>query len=80
MKYYFQATSEVIGRILERDAKVKKMILDIYESVLTTFKLKTFENVLGSERSMRIATIECFIKELERKRYPIVVAGKIDGM
>lgn len=71
-----QATSEVIGRILERDAKVKKMILDIYESVLTTFKLKTFENVLGSERSMRIATIECFIKELERKRYPIVVAGE----
>lgn len=80
MKYYFQATSEVIGRILERDAKVKKMILDIYESVLTTFKLKTFENVLGSERSMRIATIEGFIKQLERKHYPIVVAGKIDGM
>lgn len=79
MKCYFKATSEVMGRILERDAKVKTRILDIYESVLTTFKLKTFENVLGSERSMYIANIEGYIKQLERKQYPIVVAGKIDG-
>lgn len=79
MKCVFQATSEVMGRILERDAKVKTMILDIYESVLTTFKLKTFEKVLDSERSMYIANIEGYIKQLERKQYPIVVAGKIDG-
>lgn len=79
MKCVFQATSEVMGRILERDAKVKTMILDIYESVLTTCKLKTFEKVLDSERSMYIANIEGYIKQLERKQYPIVVAGKIDG-
>lgn len=78
MQYYFQATSEVIGRILERDAKVKKMILDIYYSVLTT--LKKIENVRGLESSMHIATVEGYIKQLERKQYPIVVAGKIDGM
>lgn len=70
----------MIGRILERDVKVKKMILDIYEFVLIMFKLKIFENVFGLERSMCIVIIECFIKELERKCYFIVVVGKIDGM
>lgn len=69
----------MMGRILERDAKVKTMMLDIYDSVLTMFKLKAFEKVLDSETSMYIATVENYKKQLERKEYPIVVAGKING-
>lgn len=71
-----QATSEVVGQILERDAKVKKMILDIYDYVLTMFKSEAFEKVLDSETSMYIATVENYKKQLERKEYPIVVAGE----
>lgn len=66
-------------RILERDAKVTTMMLDIYDSVLTMFKLKAFEKLLDSETSMYIATAENCRKQLERKQYPIVLAGKIDG-
>lgn len=78
MMCYLQATSEVVGQILERDAKVKKMILDIYDYVLTMFKSEAFEKVLDSETSMYIATVENYKKQLERKEYPIVVAGKIN--
>lgn len=78
MMCYLQVTSEVVGQILERDAKVKKMILDIYDSVLTMFKSEAFENVLDSETSMYTATMENYKKQLERKDYPIVVAGKIN--
>lgn len=58
MMFYLQVASGIMGRILERDAKVKTMILDIYDSVLTMFKLKAFEKVLDSETSMYIATVE----------------------
>lgn len=78
MMCYLQVTSEVVGQILERDATVKKMILDIYDSVLTMFKSEAFENVLDSETSMYTATMENYKKQLERKDYPIVVAGKIN--
>lgn len=71
-----QVASGMMGRILERDAKVKTMILDIYDSVLTMFKLKASEKVLDSETSMYIATVENYKKQLERKKYPIVVAGE----
>lgn len=69
----------MIGKILERDAKVKTMVLDVCDSVLTMLKSKAFEKVLDSEKSMYIATVENYKKQLERKEYPIVVAGKING-
>lgn len=50
----------MIGRILERDVKVKKMILDIYEFVL--IMLKKIENVCGLESCMYILIVEGYIK------------------
>lgn len=73
MMCYLQVTSE----ILERDAKVKKIILDIYDCVLTMFKSEAFKKVFDSESSMYTETVENHRKQLERKEYPIVVAGKI---
>lgn len=73
-----QATPEMMGQILENDEKLKTMILDLYDSVLTMIKSKSFEKVIDSETLMYLATIENYRKQLERKQYRIVVAGKIN--
>lgn len=67
---------QVTSEILERDAKVKKIILDIYDCVLTMFKSEAFKKVFDSESSMYTETVENHKKQLERKEYPIVVAGE----
>lgn len=70
------AAIEVIGRVLERDTKIKRMISDLYDSVLTMSKMKNFEKFLDSETSVNIAIVDTYKKQLERKEYPIVVAGE----
>lgn len=71
-----KATPEMMGQILENDEKLKTMILDLYDSVLTMIKSKSFEKVIDSETLMYLATIENYRKQLERKQYRIVVAGE----
>uniref|UniRef100_K1QJ91 Serine/threonine-protein kinase atg1 n=1 Tax=Magallana gigas TaxID=29159 RepID=K1QJ91_MAGGI len=44
-----EATIDVMGRILERDAEMRKVIRDIYDSVLAMLDMKNFEKNLGSE-------------------------------
>lgn len=68
---------QVISEILERDVKVKKIILDIYDCVLIMFKLEVFKKVFDFELSMYIEIVENYKKQLERKEYFIVVVGKI---
>lgn len=72
--FYIQATFDVIGRILDRDATVKTMISDVYDSLLTMFKMKNFANVMDSDTN--IESVESNKRQLERKQFQIVVAGK----
>lgn len=84
--FFLQATIDVMGRILERDAEMRKVIRDIYDSVLAMLDMKNFEKNLGSEMTKEyngyIGTVKGYRKQLERTHCPIVVAGKngwIDG-
>lgn len=52
----------MISEILERDVKVKKMILDIYDFVLIMFKLEVFKKVFDFEISMYIVIVENYKK------------------
>lgn len=56
---------------------MKTLILDVYDSLLTMFKMKNFKNVMDSETKNYIETVESNKKQLERKQFQIVVAGKI---
>jgi hypothetical protein len=66
-------------RILERDAEVRKIVADLYTSLLDILKMRQFEKNLGEEMTKEyngyIATIENYRKQLERRHCPIVVAG-----
>lgn len=81
--FFLQATIDVMGRILERDAEMRKVIRDIYDSVLAMLDMKNFERNLGSEMTKEyngyIGTVKSYRKQLERTHCPIVVAGK-DGL
>lgn len=78
--FFLQATIDVMGRILERDAEMRKVIRDIYDSVLAMLDMKNFEKNLGSEMTKEyngyIGTVKGYRKQLERTHSPIVVAGK----
>lgn len=78
--FFLQATIDVMGRILERDAEMRKVIRDIYDSVLAMLDMKNFEKNLGSEMTKEyngyIGTVKGYRKQLERTHCPIVVAGK----
>lgn len=75
-----EATIDVMGRILERDAEMRKVIRDIYDSVLVMLDMKNFEKNLGSEMTKEyngyIGTVKGYRKQLERTHCPIVVAGE----
>nr|XP_022303099.1 uncharacterized protein LOC111110781 [Crassostrea virginica] len=75
-----QASSDVIGRMLERDAEMRKVISDIYTSILDMLKMKNFEENLGSEMTKEyngyLETVRVHKKQLKRKHCAIVVAGE----
>lgn len=77
---FLQATIDVMGRILERDAEMRKVISEIYDSVLAMLTMENFEKNLGSEMTKEyneyIRTVDKYRKQLERTHCPIVVAGK----
>ncbi|XP_061179749.1 uncharacterized protein LOC133188377 [Saccostrea echinata] len=75
-----QVSSEVMGEILERDAKMRKIVADLYSSLLDMLKMQNFEKNLGTEMTKEyngyISTIEIYRQQLERRHCPIVVAGE----
>lgn len=75
-----EATIDVMGRILERDAEMRKVISEIYDSVLAMLTMENFEKNLGSEMTKEyngyIRTVDKYRKQLERTHCPIVVAGE----
>ncbi|XP_056008217.1 uncharacterized protein LOC125665478 isoform X3 [Ostrea edulis] len=75
-----QASSEVMRRILERDAEVRNIVADLYSSLLDMLKMKQFEKNLGEEMTKEyngyINTIQTYRTQLERRHCPIVVAGE----
>ena len=68
-----------MGRILERDAEMRKVISDIYTSILDMLRMKHFEKNLGSEMTKEyngyIGTVQVYKEQMKRKHCPIVVAG-----
>lgn len=77
---FLQTTIDGIGQTLERDAKIRIEIADIYKSLIDLLKLETLEKNFGSvimkDFYGGVGKVECNMERLQRKHCPIVVAGK----
>lgn len=75
-----QETIDVMGKILEHDAEIRRNILDIYESVVAMFEMENFEKNLRKELATEYGEynkrVESNMDHLRRKHCPIVVAGE----
>ncbi|XP_062578134.1 uncharacterized protein LOC134240036 [Saccostrea cucullata] len=75
-----QVSSEVMGEMLERDARMRKIVADLYTSLLDMLTMPNFEKNLGTEMTKEyngyISTVMKYRRQLERRHCPIVVAGE----
>ncbi|XP_062578136.1 bacterial dynamin-like protein [Saccostrea cucullata] len=75
-----QVSSEVMGEMLERDARMRKIVADLYTSLIRMLEMPNFKKNLGTEMTKEyngyISTVEKYREQLERRHCPIVVAGE----
>ena len=76
-----QDSSDIMGRILERDAEIRSVISDIYDAILVMLRKTNFEKNLSSELKKEyddyVGIVQNFKEQIQRRHCPIVVAGGI---